>query len=217
MIVRIKPIEELEQRMATSGERRQWRWYHGLAFYLIVQGLTFGLSSLVNLTRGNKGQNASEPFFGDVSYFRRLKQAKITPPLWAFGPTWTINNLSVIWGTLRVLNKPEGTPGRNVYLALQAATWVDFVLFNAAYFSLRSPINALILTFLFFCLTVASGFIAIFRLKDTRVALSLVTLFIWLIVALSAATAQALWNRDDLYNVGPFAEPNPLLLKETVQ
>ena len=123
----------------------------------------------------------------------------------------------MIWGTLRVLNKPAGTPGRNAYLALQAATWLDFVLFNAAYFSLRSPINALILTFVFFCLTIASGFVAIFRLKDTRVALSLGTLFIWLIVALSAAAAQALWNHDDLYDVGPFAEPVPALVRETVQ
>ncbi len=218
MTVKIRPIEELEQRMAAErGWQGQWRWYHGLAFYLVVQGLTFGLGGLVNLARGNKGRDARATFFGDVAYFKRLKQARITPPSWAFGPAWTINNLSVIWGTLRVLNKPEGTPGRNTYLALQAATWVDFVIFNAAYFSLRSPINALILTFIFLCLTIASGLVAIFRLKDTRVTLSLVTLAIWLIVALSAAVAQALWNRDDLYNAGPFAEPDPALVKETVQ
>ncbi len=216
MTIRIKPIEELEQRMAAT-EQRRWRWYHGLAFYIVVQCLTFGLSGLVSLANGNKSQSARETFFGDVGYFKQLKQAKVTPPSWAFGPAWTINNLSVIWGTLRVLNKPEGTPGRNAYLALQAATWLDFVLFNAAYFSLRSPLNALILTFVFFCLTIASGLVAIFRLKDTRVALSLVTLFIWLIVALSAAVAQALWNYDDLYDVGPFAEPVPALVRETVQ
>ena len=216
MTVTIKPIGELERRMAVEGEQGSWRWYHGLAFYLIVQGLTFGLSGLVSLARGNRGKDARETFFGDVSYFKRLKQARIAPPSWAFGPAWTLNNLSVIWGTLRVLNKPEGTPGRNTYLALQAATWIDFVLFNAAYFSMRSPINAFVLTLIFFCLTVASGFVAIFRLKDTRVALSLGTLFAWLIVALSAATAQALWNRDDLYNVGPFTEPDPALVKKIV-
>ncbi len=217
MTVTIKPIGELERRIAaTVGEQGRWRWYHGLAFYLVVQGLTFGLGGLVSLARGNKGRSTRETFFGDVAYFKRLKQAKIAPPSWAFGPAWTLNNFSVIWGTLRVLNKPEGTPGRNTYLALQAATWLDFVFFNAAYFSLRSPINAFILTLLFFCLTVASGLVAIFRLKDTRVALSLATLFAWLIVALSAAAAQALWNRDDLYNVGPFVDPNPALVKEIV-
>ncbi|GAC1474961.1 MAG: hypothetical protein PVS3B1_24950 [Ktedonobacteraceae bacterium] len=217
MTVTIKSLKELEQRMAaTANARVRWHWYHGLAFYLIVQGLTFGLSGLVSLASGNTGKDARETFFGDVTYFKQLKQARITPPSWAFGPAWTINNLSVIWGTLRVLNMPVGTPGRVSYLALQAATWVDFVIFNAAYFSLRSPINALILTFIFFCLTVASGFVAIFRLKDTRVALSLGTLFIWLVVALSAAAAQALWNHDDLYSAGPFAEPDPALVRPTV-
>lgn len=69
--------------------------------------------------------------------------------------------------------------------------------------SLRSPLNALVLTFVMFLLTIASGMVALFRLKDTRVALYLATLFIWLIVALTTATFQALWNRDDLYGVRP--------------
>jgi hypothetical protein len=102
-----------------------------------------------------------------------------------------INNISVLWGTWQVLNKPKETPGRRSYLALQAASWVDFVLFNAAYFSLRSPLNALVLTLAMFILTLVSGVVAIFQLKDTRVALSLATLFLWLIVALTAATFQA--------------------------
>jgi tryptophan-rich sensory protein len=218
MSVNIKPIKEIEDRIrAANAGAERWRWYHGLLFYIVVQVLTFGLSGIVNLANGNQGQSTRELFIGDVSYFRRLKQAKIAPPSWVFGPAWTINNLSVIWGTLRVLNKPVGTPGRNTYLALQAATWLDFVAFNAAYFSLRSPINALILTVLFFGLTIASGFVAIFRLKDTRVALSLGTLFIWLIIATTAAVAQALWNKDELYQIGPFAEPDPRFVKENVQ
>ncbi|SRR6266566_8196994 len=106
------------------------------------------------------------------------------------------------------------TPGRRSYLALQAASWVDFVLFNAAYFSLRSPLNALVLTLAMFILTMVSGVVAIFQLKDTRVALSLATLFLWLIVALTAATFQAMWNADDLYKVGPFVKPREGLMKK---
>src|SRR6266699_3727157 len=106
------------------------------------------------------------------------------------------------------------TPGRRSYLALQAASWVDFVLFNAAYFSLRSPLNALLLTLAMFLLTIASSLVAIFQLKDTRVALSLATLFLWLIVALTAATFQALWNYDDLYQAGPFVKPSAGLVKK---
>ena len=191
----------------------RWRLYHAVAFYVVVQIITFCLSGLVSLLRGNRGLSLREATFGDMSYFQRLKQAKITPPSWAFGPAWFVNNVSVLWGTWQVLNQPKQTPGRTAYLTLQGASWIDFVLFNAAYFSLRSPLNALVLTFVMFLLTIASGMVAIFQLKDTRVALSLATLFLWLIVALTAATFQALWNYDDLYKVGPFVEPSSGLVK----
>lgn len=192
----------------------QWRWYHGIAFYVLVQLITFGLAGLTSVVRGNKGKNLRENVFGDVPYFRSLKQSVITPPSWAFGPAWTINNISVIWGTLQVLNMPKNTEGRTSYLALQAASWLNFVVFNAAYFSLRSPINAFFLTLSMFFLTIASAFVAIFKLKNTKVALSLATLFAWLLVALTAASFQAAWNHDDLYDVGPFADVNPKLVKE---
>ena len=195
-----------------TGEPAKWRWYHGLAFYIVVQLLTFGFAALTSVVSGNQGNTLRDKVFGDVSYFSSLKQSIFTPPSWVFGPAWTINNFFAIWGALAVLNKPKGTPGRNEYLALQGATWLNFVIFNAAYFSLRSPINAFVLTIIFAGLTVSSACVAIFRLKDTKVALSLSTLFVWLTVAATAATAQVLWNRDDLYNTGPFTEPVPGLV-----
>src|SRR5437588_286786 len=88
---------------------RRWRWYHAVAFYAVVQGLTFGLSGLVSIAR---------------------------------------------------------------------------------------------------------GVVAIFRLKDSKVALSLATRFVWLIVALTAGTFQALWNKDDFYQVGPFVKPRAGLVKK---
>lgn len=87
-------------------------------------------------------------------------------------------------------------------------------MFNAAYFSLRSPINAFVLTLTMFILTMLSGLVALFQLKDTKVALSLATLSIWLVIALTAATFQVAWNKDDLYQVGPFTEPVPALEKK---
>ncbi|MGH2482474.1 MAG: tryptophan-rich sensory protein, partial [Ktedonobacteraceae bacterium] len=134
---------------------------------------------------------------------------KTTPPSWAFGPVWTINNVCAIWGLLRVLNKPSNTEGRESYLALQAGSWFTYVIFSAGYFALRSPINAFIITLSMFVLTVLSGFVALFRLRDSRVALSLATLFIWLLIALCSAFFQAVWNEDDCYHVGPFARPIP--------
>ena len=198
----------------TIKQSQRWRWYHGIAFYIIVQALTFGLSGLTSKIRGNKSKNLREAVFGDVSYFKMLKQSVITPPSWVFGPAWTINNISTIYGNLRVLNMPQDTTGRDTYLRLQAASWLNYVLFSAAYFSLRSPINAFFLTVSMFFLTLVSVIVALFKLKDTKVALSLATLVIWLIIASSAATFQVLWNRDDLYNVGPFVKLDPVLARD---
>ncbi len=220
MSVSIKPIREQfdnftgSLRSGHQSEKMRWRWYHGVAFYFVAQGVAFGLSGLTNVVRGKRGKNLRETFFSDVPYFKSLQQSKITPPSGAFAPAWTINNISTIYGNLRVLNMPEGTPGKETFLQLQAASWLNYMIFNAAYFSLRSPLNAMVLTLSMFGLTIASMLIAIFRLKDTKVALSLVTLFIWLIVASTAAVTQALWNRDEFYQVGPFTEPAPALLKE---
>jgi tryptophan-rich sensory protein len=191
----------------------RWRWYHGVIFYIIVQVTNFLLSGLVSTVRGNRGR-LRETFFGNVPYFKRLKQSIFAPPSWAFGPVWTINNISEIWGLLLTLNKQKGTPGRRLYLTLQGLTWLNFVVFNAGYFSMRSTINALVLTFTFFLLTVARLFVAIFGLKDSRVALSLATTIMWLMSALTAALFQAAWNRDDLYKVGPFIKPVRRLLKK---
>lgn len=184
----------------------RWRWYHGVFFYALVHMITFGLSGLVSLRATHHVKSVRE-LFGDTSYFKSLKQAKITPPSWAFGPAWTINNISMIWGLLRVLNKPTHIQGREAYLTLQAASWLNYMVFNAAYFGLRSPINAFVLTLTMFIITILSGLIALFRLRDSWVALSLATLFIWLLIALAAASFQAAWNYDEFYHVGPFAKP----------
>nr|BBH93875.1 hypothetical protein KTA_20740 [Thermogemmatispora argillosa] len=191
---------------------RRWRWYHGLLFYGFVQGLTFALSGLVNRWQGRSVSSPGQ-LLGDVAYFEELKQSIFAPPAWVFGPAWTVNNLSAIWGLLRVLNKPSTSRGRGAYLALQAASWLDYIIFSAAYFGLRSPLNALVLTLLMLGLTVASGLVALLRLRDTLVALSLATLFLWLLLASTAALFQALWNRDAFYGIGPFVEPVPALLK----
>jgi len=213
MSVATKIIETARNTFSTENQPQRWRWYQGVIFYVIVQALTLGLAVIVSVATGQKVKSVRDAF-GDVSYFRSLRQSVFAPPSWVFGPAWTINNISVIWGNLQVLNKPQGTAGRNTYLALQGASWLNFVVFNAAFFSLRSPINAFLLTLSMFVLTLLSGVVAIFQLKDTKVALSLATLTLWLMIALTAASFQAAWNKDEFYKVGPFAEPVPALEKE---
>ena len=212
MSVATKIIETARNTFSTGNQPQRWRWYQGVIFYVIVKALTLGLAVIVSVATGQKVKSVRDAF-GDVSYFRSLRQSVFAPPSWVFGPAWTINNISVIWGNLQVLNKPQGTAGRNTYLALQGASWFIFVVFSAAYFSLRSPINAFLLTLSMFVLTILSGLVAIFQLKDTKVALSLATLTLWLMIALTAASFQAAWNKDEFYKVGPFAEPVPALEK----
>ena len=207
-----KEVKKTVQNIARAAKPQPWRWYHGILFYFFAQLLTFGLAAITGVATGQKIKSVRDTF-GDVSYFRTLKQSVFAPPSWVFGPAWTLNNISVIWGNLQVLNKPRDTPGRTTFLALQGASWLNYVVFSAAYFSLRSPINAFVLTLSMFILTILSGLVAIFQLKDSKVALSLATLTIWLMIALTAASFQAAWNHDDLYNVGPFIEPVPALEK----
>lgn len=213
MPISTRVVESAPTALSTGNQARRWRWYHGIIFYAIAQALTLGLAVIVSVATGQKVKNIRDAF-GDVSYFTSLRQSVFAPPSWVFGPAWTINNISVIWGNLQALNKPQGTPGRTTFLALQGASWLNFVVFSAAYFSLRSPINAFLVTLSMFVLTILSGIVAIFQLKDTKVALSLATLTVWLVIALTAASFQAAWNKDEFYRVGPFAEPVPALEKQ---
>lgn len=204
----------LEQ--GTNGQRHsssnRWPWYYGVLIYLAAQVASAGLNVLATYLRSGKTPSLKRAYGGNTHWSDTLKRPVFQPPNWLFPLAWPINNIGEIYGALRVLNKPSGSPGRREYLALQAATGVDYVLFSAGYFGLRSTINSLVLTAAYFALTVASLFVAIFRLRDWRVALSLLTTLVWLCVALPSAVAQALWNRDPFYSVGPFVKPSRQLL-----
>ena len=209
----MKSTERQEsRRRSTTPNEKQWRWYHGLVFYAAVQALTFGLGALVKRAAGN-ADDLSEAFKFDRDFYTTQKRPKFAPPPWLFGPAWTINNLSVIYGNLRALNMPAGTPGRSAYLKLQALSWLDYVTFTALCFSLRSNINGAAITTGMYLKTLASVFVAARKMKDARVTLSLATLTAWLSIASALSVLIALWNRDKLYGVGPFAEPVKAWLK----
>ncbi len=131
------------------------------------------------------------------------------PPGAAFPIAWSINSASSIAGGLHVLNMPVETEGRTEFLRLQAAAWSLFALFETAYFGLRSPINAALVTFAYTGVTVASLDVALRRMEDRRVALSLATTLAWLALANPVAVAQAAWNYDPFWKAGPFGTPPP--------
>lgn len=161
---------------------QQYRWWHGLAF-----GLAANLVSGLNL-----GRRAD-----DRRYYEAMRQAPFAPPGWAFAPVWALNNISVLWGNLRLLNTPADTPERQPLLWLQGASWVLFSTFSYVYFKQRSPILAFTWTGGMYVLTIVSMLLA--SKIDRKIVLSFVTLFLWLSLATLVAGYQMLHNDDPLF------------------
>ena len=184
-------------------------WKRGLLFYLGVQAASFGLGLVAKQAKGLSCPRPAESLVGNEannSYYNSLRQPVYAPPDWLFAPVWTMNNALQIWGLLHVLNAPRGTPGRLAFLAFQGAFWGTFVAFNPLYFGLRSPILGAATTHAGTVLTIASAGAAL-KMRDRKALASLATVLPWLILAGATSTSIALWNRDDLFNRGPFAEP----------
>lgn len=200
-------------RSVSPPPHRSWRWSHGLLFLFVVQGAGVLLGRLSSGLPVVKDEDSRAEAADYLTFYRRQRQFVLAPPAQAFGPIWIVNNLAAIWGLLRVLNLPPQNDGRGAFLKLQAASWLDLMVFNAAAVAPRSNINALVLTSGYLALTVASLVVARFRLRDTKVALSLTPLSIWLLLATGVGIPQVLWNRDLLYRVGPFTAPHPRWLK----
>ena len=84
---------------------------------------------------------------------------------------------------------------------------VLYSLFQAAYFGLRSPINAEVVTVLYSAATFASARVSLTTMKDPKAAAFLATTIAWLALANPVGLSVAAWNYDPLWKVGPFLEP----------
>jgi len=184
---------------------QRFRWWHGAAFFAGVQVAAFALK------RAAAGGNVSRK--RDRKFYRNELLPVFAPPGAAFPVAWTINSICAIAGGLHVLNMPRETEGRSEFLRLQSAAWALYVTFEAAYFGLRSPINAAGVTILYSGATVASFAVAARRLRDPLAAASLAPTLAWLALANPVGITQALWNRDAFWKVGPFMNPERRWLK----
>jgi tryptophan-rich sensory protein len=197
-------------RSKGTASRNRYRWYHGALFLAGITIIERGLEALVK--KAPLGPSTRQD---DRAFYKNQHQAVFAPPGVAFPIAWTVNDIATIWGNLRVLNKPNGTPGRRDYLVLQAASWGVYSLFTALHFGLRSPINALALTTAHAGLNIASEVVAVNKLQDKTVALSLAPVLCWLTVALPTAVTSALWNPDRLYQTKPLVSPDSRWLKQS--
>jgi tryptophan-rich sensory protein len=161
---------------------QQFRWWHGLA-------LGIAANSVSGLSLGNRPQ--------DRRFYENKRQAPFAPPGWAFAPVWAINNISTIWGNLRLLNLPEETADKRAIVWLQAASWALFSTFSYVYFVKQSPILAFVWTAGMYGLTIASMLLA--PKLDRKIVLSLASTFLWLSLAIIVAGYQMVYNDDPFF------------------
>jgi len=189
---------------------QKYKWWHGLAFYAGVQVARLAMRAVaVAAVRRRHGMSLEQ----DRNFYKKERLPWFAPPPLAFPIAWSINSASSLAGGLHVLNLPPDTPGRAHFLRRQALAWTLFAAFDAAYFGLRSPINAEVVTILYSAATVASIQSAR-RMQDSAAALSLLSTAAWLALANLVGAAQAAWNPDPFWKVGPLLEPDPAWLKQ---
>jgi tryptophan-rich sensory protein len=167
----------------------RWRWWHAAAFGLAVNAVS-------GLSVGNRKE--------DRAFYHAMKLPRYAPPGWLFPPAWAINNAFTLWGNLRMLNQPAGTPGRRPMMALQAASWALFSTFSFVYFRKRSPVLAAVWTAADWVLTALTVGIAA-KHGQGDIAKSQVTKFAWLTLAVPVSSYQALHNPDPLFGTQPAA------------
>jgi translocator protein len=199
-----------------ANNKPQWRWYHGVLFYVAVQVISFGLAKLTERSVGRGKAKLTESLTGNAdsfNYSNSLKQPIFAPPDWVFVPVWLVNNAIAIWSLLYVANQPKNQPGRGAFLWLQGAIWSLYTVFIAIFFGLRSPINGVLNTILALVLTVASAVVSVKRLRDSKVTVSQVILLPWLTFASFAGAVVAIWNKDEFFGTNALVQPDAKWVK----
>ncbi len=162
-----------------------YRWWHG-AGIVLASNLAFGV-----LGRRQR----------DRTYYEQLRQTPFAPPSGAFVPVWAVNNASVAWGNLRLLNRPPASPHRRTLILLQGVSWLLFATFGFVFFRRGSVILGFVWTIGHWALTIAS--VALTARRDRPIALSLATTLVWLTLATATAAYQATHNPDALFGTPP--------------
>ncbi len=167
------------------GSTPRFRWWHAVLFGL-----------LANSVSGQAGRRQE-----DRDHYRRAPPAPDRPARQVFFPVWVVNNAGTLWGNVRVLNQPPGTPGRSTQLVLQAAGWLLYATFGRVYFNRRSVVLGFVWTASHWLLTLAS--IASAARRDPKLAASHATTAAWLTLATPLTAYQALRNPDPLFRTAP--------------
>ncbi|WP_029010753.1 tryptophan-rich sensory protein [Azospirillum halopraeferens] len=161
------------------------RWWHAVVFWLAVNAYSALSDDRV-------------PFPGHV-------ESPLQPPAIAFPIAWFSITIVQLWGDVRMINTRHRIWDYDVLVALQLCTWVLYASFSYVYFTLGSPILALVWTVLFFVLTVVS--ITLVRHNDRAIALSWLPGALWTAFASVVAVHTVLINPDPLFGTAALLPP----------
>ncbi len=158
----------------------RYRWWHAAAW---------GLAANLLSATGPRPMDQSR-------YYESLKRPFFAPPAWAFAPAWTLNNITSLWGDLRLLNLPRGTRYKRTLLGLQGAGWLLYATYSRAAFGTRSNILSFVWSSSYWLLTVASVLLS--RKVDKKATLAFAPLLAWLTLA-TALSGYIMINNPDPY------------------
>jgi tryptophan-rich sensory protein len=182
-------VRQMVSKAAAAPVSGKYKWWHAAAALVVV--------TLIGALQSGSSKHTRK------FYQRKNKQAPWAPPAWLFGPAWTVNNIFLLWGLVKILNN-KGLRDRLPLLALQGGIWAIFLSFGYVYFRKGSPVLAEVWTQTDAALATAS-IIAALR-SDKKLAIAYLPLFAWTWFASSLSAYQALKNPDPLLGTPPLID-----------
>jgi len=182
----VKEVKRLVNRALSAPAGGKYKWWHGL--------LALTAATIIGVLQSGSTSRTRK------LYQKKNEQAPWAPPAWLFGPAWTVNNLMLMWGLVKILNDKE-MPNRTALLSLQGGIWAVYLSFGYVYFRKGSTVLAEIWTQSDALLATASLVTAIRSRK--KMALAYLPLFVWTWYASSLSAYQVLKNRDPYLRLPP--------------
>ncbi|MBS1585036.1 MAG: tryptophan-rich sensory protein [Bacteroidetes bacterium] len=179
----LKEVKGLVSRALSAPAAGKYKWWHGV--------LALAAVTIVGVLQSGRKTDTRK------MYKRKNEQASWAPPAWLFGPAWTVNNIMLLWGLIRILND-KSLSNRTLLLGLQGGIWGIYLSFGYVYFRKGSTILAEVWTQTDAILATASLVTAM--RSNREIALAYLPLFVWTWYASSVSAYQVLKNPDPYFH-----------------
>ncbi len=162
------------------------RWYHGVLFFLVM-----------NLLSG--GWLATRPYLDSVG------RPPFMPPDGAFAPIWVALQILMVIAGFQLVQSKSLSPS---LFWSYASLWAFFSMFSWFYFGLHSPTLGFLTTLGMFAANTLNLYFG-FKARQTRYALLLTPLMVWLVLACFIAGWQFLYTPDEFFQLAPLCHRAP--------